>query len=384
MSEHLNNVMEADDSVEEESNVTASTGKGRVSSLMDMDYEEDADKSVEPEDTKEQSDIPLKSASTKEEKEEKEPKKEKEDKEEKKEEEKKELAKQKFKIKVDGQEVEEEFDEEQIKSALSGQKAIQKRFTELDQQKKSFTKDQESFKHDLDFVKSEMQSIKDGFSSDIEEFKTNGFVKGNPVKSVYNLLDKMGLDASQFEKAVFFHHLPEAAKFLDMGDAERDAFLLGRENEWLRKGQDAVKNKEREASEYRTKLEQENSVKRQAGVSEEAFSELKDELVNKLGIEKPTTEQILEWNKAKPFYTRAENISQMVPGSDVHKLARILLEFPDTTDEWMLEQLGYKEQQEKKIVEELKGKVPAKKPTKPIDDEVDDLFDSFRGRGRRR
>jgi len=386
MSDHLSNIMNMEESEDSsEDTVTSSTGKDRVSSLMDMEYEEDTDKSVEPKETGIQKDPILnakKESSDEEEKEDKKPKEEKETKEEK-EEKKIEAEKKRYAYKADGEDVEEELTDEELKSRLSGSRAIQKRFTELDQKNKEFAKKEQEVNETVNYVKQELAGIKDGFEKDINEFKQNGVVKGNPIKSIYNLIDKMGLDAAEYEKAVFFHHLPEVAKFLDMDDSQRDAFLLGRENEWLRKRQDAVKGKEREAAEYKANLEKENSVKRQAGVSEELFSELKEELSAK-GIDKPTTDQILEWHKVKPAYTRAEGITKLVPDADIHKVAKLLLEFPQTTDEWMLNELGYKSQQDKKIVEELKAKA-VKPKAKPVEDEDEDpLFDSFRGRGRKR
>jgi len=388
MSEHLSNIMEVEDSEESVETITASSGKDRLGSIMDMDYDAPEPKSNEPEDDGVQDELPLggrteTSDTPKEKKEEKEDKEEKEEEKEKKEEEKKiENDKRKVKYKVDGQEVEEELTDEEISSAVSGRKAIQKRFTELDQQKKTFEREKQDSDENIGYVKSEMKGIRDGFDRDIEEFKQNGFVKGNPIKSVYNLLDKMGLDASQFEKAVFFHHLPEVSNFLEMNESERQSFLLGRENEWLRKGQDAVKEQSREASERSAKLEQENSVKRQAGVSEELFSELREELSAK-GLENLTTEQVLEWHQVKPTFNRAEAISAKVPGTNVMNIAKLLLEFPSTTDEWVLNELGYKQLQEKKLVDDLRGKIPVKKSTKSssdVDDIEDELFKQFRRR----
>jgi len=388
VSEHLANIMDASDEVEAESSAPVKSSD-RMGSIMDMDYEEEEKESNEPEiETKKEHSLTPKTdpeEKTEEVKKEKKEDKE-EEKEEDKEEEKKEekTDKQKIKYKLDGQDIEEELTAEEIASAVSGRKAIQKRFTEIDQKNKDLQRKEQETADTVSYVKSEMAQIRDSFEKDITEFAQNGFVNGNPVKSVYSLLDKMGLDASQFEKAVFFHHLPEVAGFLDMNDAERDSFLLGRENQWLKKGQDAVKQREREAYDTKANLEQENSVKRQAGVSEELFSELKSELSAK-GLENLTTDQVIEWHNVKPYFTRAESIAKMVPGSDVTKLAKILLEFPETTDEWMLGQLGYKELQEKKIAESLKAKLPprpkAKSASSIEDDEDAKMFvKQFRGR----
>lgn len=390
MSEHLASIMDISDEVEGVSDAPIKSSD-RMGSIMDMDYEEEEKESNEPGiDTNKE--IPMNPKADPEEKtdipkgKKEEPKEDKEDKEDKVEKEKVEEKsdKQKIKYKLDGQEIEEELTAEEISSAVSGRKAIQKRFTEIDQKNREIQKKEQDVSETVSYVKSEMAQIRDSFDKDIQEFAQNGFVKGNPIKSVYNLLDKMGLDASQFEKAVFFHHLPEVAGFLDMNDAERDSFLLGRENEWLRKSQGAIMEKSREVSEMKSKLEKENSVKRQAGISEELFSELKSELSAK-GLENLTTDQVIEWHNVKPCFTRAESIAKMVPGSDVMKLAKILLEFPETTDEWMLDQLGYKQLQEKKIAESLKAKLPPRPKAKAAssieDDEDAKMFvKQFRGR----
>lgn len=384
----LDQVMDADDSVE----VSGPTGKSssdRMNSLMDMEYEEEKeDKSVEPEDNKLKSEITPSSGDVKPEKKEekktdKKEEEKKDDKEEKKEEEKKEVEKKKYKYKVDGQEIEEELSDEEVNSAISGRKAIDKRFAEINREKTQIKKEKESFQKDYEYVKNEMASVKDSFASVIEDFKKTGTVNKNPVDGMYNLLDKMGLDTKEYDKALFYHFVPQVAKFLDMDDTGREAFLLRKENEWFQKDRDKLTKKEQETSEYRTKLEQENSLKRQNGISEEQFSELRDELETRFGLENLNTEQVIQWSKERPSYTRAENIAKLVPGADIVKVARILLEFPETTDEWMLEQLGYKEAKQKQVLEQIKDKIPAKRASNQSvddDDENDDLFKQFRRR----
>lgn len=383
MTAHLQQVMNSEDTETPQSDGLKNTnGRNRIGSIMEMDYEDEEDKSIEPE-IEQKKELPLNSKSTEESEDlkpdEKEDKKEEKKKEEK--EEKKEIEKKKYKYKADGEDVEEELSDEELNSRLSGSRAIQKRFTELDQQKKQYAKELESFNRDIEYVKNEFKQIKDGFSSVVDDFRKNGIVKGNPIEPVYNLLDKMGIDISEFEKAVFFHMLPEAGSYLDMDDTGRNAWLLERENKWLKKNQNAAKQREEETLKYQEKLKQENSLKRQAGVSEEQFSELREELESKFNLKDLKTEQVLEWHKVKPFFGRAENIAKLVPGTDVNKVARILLEFPETTDEWMLEQLGYKDVKQKQVEDKLKDKLPPKISSKSSDnDDTEEMFLNFRRR----
>jgi hypothetical protein len=388
----IDDVMEADDSSEPGS---IESGADRVKSIMDSDYEQ-KDESIEPEDKKIMDDQ-TPSSKPEDKKEKKEPKSdkkdekedeekgEKEDKEEeKKEEEKKADEKKKYKYKVDGVEIEEELSDEEVASAISGRKAIQKRFLEIDKEKKSVQKERETFNKDFEYVKSELGTLRSSFEDVISDFTKTGQVNKNPVDGVYNLLDKMGLDTKEYDKALFFHFIPEVAKFMDMDENGREAYLLKKENGWLQKGRDKLAEKEHQANEYRSKLESENSLKRQAGLSEESFTELKEELETKHGLQNLTTEQVVQWNSERPFYNRAEAIAEKVPGVDVIKVAKILLEFPETTDEWMLEQFGYKQILEKKAMSELKGKIPpkpsAKKVTSEDTEEDEEFFKQFRRR----
>lgn len=384
----LDDVMEVDDSTEP----AAVESGDRLGSIMDDDYDRSEAEVKDPEENGIKDDQVPSSDKVAEKKDKKESKEKKEDDEddqkEKKEDDKKEEKKEtpekkKIKYKVDGQEIEEEVTEQDLINDYSGRKAIQKRFNEIDKKNKELAKKEEAYKADYEFVKNEFKSVRDSFENVINDFVKTGSVKQNPVDGVYNLLDKMGLDAKEFDKALFHHFIPEVAKFLDMDETGREAFMLKKENEWFKKGQSKLEEKNRQTAEYQQKLSEENSLKRQAGISEEQFNELKDELENKFDLKDLKTDQIIQWAKEKPAYMRAESIAERVPGVDIVKVARILLEFPDTTDEWMLEQLGYKKILESKVAGELKDKLPPKQKAKKgseEDDESDEMFKQFRRR----
>ena len=382
----LDDVMEMEDNSSESSG-PASNGD-RMSSIMEDDYEPVDEPAKDPEETEIKDDPIPSSDKPKEEKEKKEKKEDKEEEEDdKKKEEKKEepkpTDKKKIKYKVDGQEVEEEVSEQDLINDYSGQKAIQKRFLEIDKSKKELAQKEENFQKEFNYVKQEMQDVRASFSTVIEDFQKTGRVNGNPLEGIFNLVDNLGLDVKEYDKLLFSHYIPEVARFLDMDESSREAFILKKENDWLRKGSDKIESQKKQNAEMKRKLEEDNSLKRQNGISEESFAELKNELEGRFNLQNLTTEQVIQWSKERPSYTRAEAIAEKVPGVDVVKIAKILLEFPDTTDDWMLEQLGYKQLLEKKASEELKSKIPPKQPQKKksMDDEEDDeLFKQFRRR----
>lgn len=371
--------MDADELTAEPSSVDSGD---RLSSIMDSDYDRSDEKSNEPEENGIEDDQIPSSEKPKEKKSDKEEddlKEKSEDKEKKDDDLKKvEPEKKKIKYKVDGQEIEEEVTEQDLINDFSGRKAIQKRFNEIDAKNKEYVKKEQALESERNWLKKEMQDVRSSFSGAIDEFIKTGIVKQNPIDGIYNLLDKMGLDSKEYDKMLYSHFVPEVAKFLDLDEVGREAFMLKRENDWYKKGQSKLEENNRQTAEAQRKLSEENSLKRQAGISEEQFNELKSELEDKYDLQGLNTEQVLQWAKEKPAYNRAESIAEKVPGIDIVKVAKILLEFPDTTDDWMLEQLGYKKVVENKLLNDLKDKIPAKPRAKKGTDEEDEDYEMFK------
>ena len=299
----------------------------------------------------------------------KEPKEEVEEKEEEEKEEKKpESNKKKVKYKMDGQEIEEEVDEQELINSYSGQKAIQKRFTELDQKTKAWQKEKQQTEEYVKNVDNYIGGIKNHFEGVLQSF-SQGKVSENITEPIFDMVDKLGLDAQQLDKALFYHYIPVVAQFLDMDDNQRDAFFVKKENDWLKKKQNQVGERERQTQEYQKRIAEENSLKRQAGVSEEQFAELQSELVDKFGMDPKelNAQKVIQWAKEKPSYDRADQLVQTAGKGDVFKVAALLVEFPDVTDEEILNSLGYKEKRKEKLKEELAGKLDTKSAPKKTD-----------------
>lgn len=374
----------------ESPSLKSESGRSRVNSIMNMDYDSDDEETADPEDTgiKKGDAIP-KVEKKEEQREEKEPAKEeeKEEKEEKEEEPKKEGPEKKLvKYKVDGQEFEEEVTEQDLINSYSGQKALQKRFTEFDKTKKEFEKEKERVVANHNYVLDEVGQVEDGFKQIVKEFNELGYTKSDPVGVVYNLLDKMNIDPASYEKALFFHMIPQVHSFLEMSDEGRDAFLLKKENEWFHKKQHKLVEGQRANSEQKKRLEEENSIKQRYGVSEERFSELREELVEKFGINPKdlSTEKVIGWSLEKPAFDRASALVEKAGGDQktAFKVAKLLLDHPQTTDDEILNAFGYKDKQAEELKVKLAGKIPPKAaPKKNVYDDVDEDFNKrFRRR----
>lgn len=379
-----------------EVNESSSIGS-RVSSIMDADYdvdnketppepEEDGKKDKTPiKNDKDEDDAKTKKTEKKEaEKEEKDKDQKKEDKKEGENKEKKESEKKLIKYKVDGVEVEEEVDEQELINNFSGRKSLQKKFTQLDIEKKTFQKEKDALETRNKTIEDYLNGNKLKFEKIISNFEKKGVVEGDPTEAFFDMIDKMELDVSKYDKAMFFHYVPLVADFLDMSDAERKAFLLEKDNGWFRKKQESFAQKEEANRQYRAKLESENSAKREAGLNEEQFVELKEELQSMLEDgAKVDVSKVLEWHKIKPSFLRAKSLVDKAGKGNVWKLTGLISEYPDTTDTELLTALGYKESEQKKLETELKDKIPSrptvtKKQKAEFDEEDLELIKQFR------
>lgn len=368
----------------------------RLSSIMNLDYEAPEDNTpeeeVEPDDTKpapsnEQPKEKVKANAAKtdkkpEAKEDADGEEDEKDEEvEEEEKEKIESDKKKLKYKVDGEEFEEEFSDEDLAAAVSAKKASLKKINEVNVERKKYQQENEQMKSEVDYVTKEMHGLRGEFQKDIESFSKNGVVNGNPLNPIYNLLDKMGLDTASFDKAALYYFLPMAEKFSALSDEGRDLFLAKHENEWHKRKQTKLQERESQIAERQRKFEEESSELKKSNLSTEQAQELREEL-SQMGLKDVTTKKVIEWNQLKPFYTRAQAITEKVPGTNTNKIARILIEFPETTDEEMLEKLGYKEIEKEAVSRKLaesstKKTVTKSKSDNKIDQEVDNMFNKM-------
>lgn len=402
MMAETNSEMAAESSGESEaksSSLGNKVGSNRIHSLMEMDYDtEDDSEAQDPEETGfEKKAAPPASSAKKEESDPEEkdtPEKKVEEKEpvdDKEEEEKEPVVdngKKKIKYKVDGQEVEEEVSEQDLINSYSGQKALQKRFSELDKTRKEFEKEKNQVVESQKYVLDEVGNVQKGFQEVVKDFSELGYSRKDPLDTVYNLLDKMNVDPASYQKALFFHMIPEVSKFLDMSDEGRDAYLLKMENEWFHKKQSKLAESQQANAAERKRLESENSVKQQYGVSEERFSELRDELINEHGVDPRNLkfEQVIGWHLEKPAYDRASALVDKTGGNKNQKLqvAKLLLTYPNTTDDEILTALGYKDKQAKDIGEQLKNKTPPMQKKQTVDRFDKQIDEDFNKRFRRR
>lgn len=356
-----------------------------IEDLFNETYEDDEPKKADKDLDIEKEKVIEGKDDKKEEKEEKKEEKEEEKKEDQKEdkkEEKKDSKKQFVKVKING--VDTDVELQDVINSYSGQKEIQKRFTEFDKQKKEWEKSTQKDMEFSKFVKDEFTQLRTDFESILGQYEKNGFVDRNPVEIVNNLLDKMGLNSNIYERALFEHLLPDYAKFFNMTDVERDAFYAKKENEYLKKKERGFIERD-SAVKLREETQQKNyELIKSAGLDSVKYEELSKELSD-AGVEDLTTEKVVEYAKQKPVLDRIVGIFNeaglnAVGDERARTIHQLLTEFPDTTNEEILDYLvpDRVAMRKAKVLNEKAPKVEKPVLKKGEDEELNEMLNWFK------
>lgn len=241
------------------------------------------------------------------------------------------------KVKVNG--VEKEVPLQDVINSYSGQQEIQRRFTEFDKQKKAFEAEKTELVKFNDYAKNELQTVRAEFDQLVRQFETSGTIEKDPLNAINQLLDKMGINSNTYNRALFEHMLPEYAKFFNMTDVERDAYFTRKENEYLRKKDQAINERSQQLKTQEEKRQKDYEFIRSSGLDDVQYESIKSELLD-AGAEGLTPQQVVEYAKQKPTLERVVKISEEakldLSDQKVIKVKEILTRFPDTTDDEIL------------------------------------------------
>lgn len=288
----------------------------------------------------------------------------------------------KVKVKVNG--VETEVPLQDVINSYSGQQEVQRRFTEFDKQKKNWEKETAQEKEFTSYVKNEIGDMRESFETLISQYQKNGYMEKNPLETINQLLDKMGINSSVFERAVFEHQLPDYAKFFNMGDVERDAYFTKKENEYFKKQSEKLSERDRAIKLQEEKSRQDFNLIKNAGLDSVKYEELHNEL-HEAGHKDLTADKVVEYAKQKPTLEKVVSIFQEI-GSDPTQdprsrtVFKILSEFPDTTTDEILDHLDPNRAAIKsaKVLQQKQPKNTRVPPQNDADDELLEQLEFFR------
>lgn len=241
------------------------------------------------------------------------------------------------KVKVNG--VEKEVPLQDVINSYSGQQEIQRRFTEFDKQKKAFETEKTELVKFNEYAKNELQTVRVEFDQLVRQFETSGTIEKDPLSAINQLLDKMGINSNTYNRALFEHMLPEYAKFFNMTDVERDAYFTRKENEYLRKKDQAINERSQQLKTQEEKRQKDYEFIKSSGLDDVQYESIKSELLD-AGAEGLTPQQVVEYARQKPTLERVVKISEEakldLSDPKVFKVKELLTKFPETTDEEIL------------------------------------------------
>jgi hypothetical protein len=289
---------------------------------------------------------------------------------------------QNFKVKING--IEKEVPLQDLLNSYSGQQEIQRRFTEFDKQKKTWEKETAQDKEFTKYVMTEIDGLKTNFQSVISQYEKTGYVDKNPITFVNQLLDNMGINSNLFERALFEHMLPDYANYFNMSDVEREAFYTKKENEYLRKKEQGFTERDRQLNSQKEQQQKDFELIRSAGLDSVKYEELSKELEG-AGIKDLTVDKIVDYAKQKPLLDRIVTVFNEAGldsvGNDKAKTVyKILTEFPDTTNEEILEYLSPEKSVLKtaQVLSQKGAKTPKSVPQKNEDTELNEMLNWFK------
>lgn len=201
----------------------------------------------------------------------------------------------KFKHKVDGNEI--EVDLQELLNNYSGKSAWDKKFSELDKERKSY-------QEDLNLV-----------NKYIGEFAHKS--KTNPVEALEFLAEQIGLDPYEYRKSLRMQFADKFKPYLDMSPEERELQNQREELEYLRQHREREANRVKEQRRQAELHQQFERVEKEHGISKERKNEIVEELTRS-GYKDVTPDLLVQANE---LFTRQDRAFAALEKVDPQLLA---------------------------------------------------------------
>lgn len=181
----------------------------------------------------------------------------------------------------------------------SGKVAYNEKFEELAQERQEFDTSFKEFEEERESIIEDIRGVTD---------RVKGFFEGKnkPNDALNFMLDSLGIDSFQYNKAVFEQMAEEFINYAQMDEVERDNYWLKQEKEHLLKSNETLAKKT-EAEKTREESQRHLEELRQThGISEEQYSEAVQD-IEELG-EEADPETVVRYAAMKPFTLQAEDL----------------------------------------------------------------------------
>ena len=240
----------------------------------------------------------------------------------------------------------------EIRNGYSGTKAVAKRFSEVDAQKKAFIKEKQELENKYKPIETNLNTLKQKLDSE------------SPYEAVEYLLENMGKDAYDFKyNKLLPSMMDEVTQLLQMDEVSREAYVLKKENEYIKKGLESKANQSKEEASRMELLTKVDKMREAQGLSEEDFVNAHDELANR-GVKELSPEKVIGFASNLKLVTKAHDyVSEIDPSKAenddvIRGVAEVLKGNPDMTKEEIQSELkkywGLPEAMPKALAEKAK------------------------------
>lgn len=287
-----------------------------------------------------------------------------------------------LKMKIDGKW--EKVPISELRDSYSGKVSYDEKFQSLNNEVRQFKAEKEGYEGEITEIRTHLSEVATLVKGAIDG-------KVSPSASMEYLLDLMGGNALQYKKAMYENMAEELDIYSQMTEAEREAYWVKQENEYLTKKQESL-TKSRSEEQAQAEFQRRKSELREAhGISEEDYDSAAEDL--KLGgasEEHITPENIVQAARLRPLLLEAERLldpykEQMDDGefnSMSVEIATTLLEAPNLPME-EIQKLLAQQYEVESIVDTLveKTETPQKQDVSKPNKKPDHLesFDDFEG-----
>lgn len=186
---------------------------------------------------------------------------------------------------------------EELRNNYSGKQAWDKKIPELAEKERTV----EAKEAELTRVQQTLRSNLEGTRSDLlKALEENG----NPLDAMNKIVDMLGVDSYDFNKAVFSSMLDQLSELQQMDEAEQEAFWLRKQNAHINSKHESLAEQNKQAKAREERIASIDRMREARGVSEEDFVSAYKELSQQ--AENVTPEQAIEYAVNLPLLQTAE------------------------------------------------------------------------------
>ncbi len=265
-----------------------------------------------------------------------------------------------FKVKIDGKN--EKVTLTELRDNYSGKIAYDEKFTKFSEERKGFESQREVYEQEIGLIRDHLGNIAGKVKSALEG-------NASPTDAMEYLLDLMGADTLQFNKAMYEHMADEFDLYSQMTEMERDAFWTKKENSYLSKKHESLLKQTTTAKAREESSRKLADLREAHGISEEDYLSAEQDL-RAGGLEEFTPEQVIQAAKVAPLldtgHRLIEPYLEQLTDEEANKLAvdiaRTMLESPQVTES-QVKRILAEQYEVEDIISEIDKRHSSKKPS---------------------